>query len=104
MTRCWMLYRVLTFSTGETIALPLEGYESSDLARQAKHDRDRAFSEALELGRMRVGELSEQFPVSELIQDLGIHAISHAITEVPVKGAEILKAEPSIIIPAGSRH
>lgn len=98
-----MLYRVLTFSTGETKALPLHAYHEQKDARQAKSDRDQAFGATLEFGTLRVGQLSEAFPVSELIEDLGIHAISHTVIEVAIKGPEIQRVEPSILV-AGSRH
>lgn len=98
-----MLYRVLTFSTGESLALPLHGYRERKDALQAKSDRDQAFGSTLEFGTLRVGQLSEAFPVSELIEDLGIHAISHTVVEVALKGPEIAKVEPAIVLP-GSRH
>lgn len=102
--KCWLLYRVLTFSTGETKALPLGAYGDAGTATQAKNDRQRALGEILELGRVVVvgGSQRAEFSLAELVEDLGIEGIGHTVTETEIQGPEVIGAPAGGIILPGA--
>jgi hypothetical protein len=99
-----MLYRVLTFSTGETQALPLGAYGDPGDATRAKNDRQRALGEILSTGRVVVGAgvNLQELSLAELMEDIGIDAVGHTVTEVEVQGPEVLAGAGAIILPPGA--
>lgn len=102
MPRVFALYRVLMFRTGETQALLVGAYEHGKDAVKARNERQAALDTICGQGRVSVGATTE-FGLAQLLEDIGIDSISHAITEVQVQGPDLISPS-GIILPGDSRH
>lgn len=105
MQKCFMVYRVLTFQTGETQALPLCAFEDKQESIRNSHARQAALSEILTTGKVRVraaGESPDTIELRDLIHDIGITGVAHTVSEVDIKAASMIVV-PKIHMPE-TRH
>lgn len=108
VAKVWVLYRVLTFSTGETKTLVVSAYETRRDAQSACDARNVAISGLLAHGQLSIARGhkladADRVPFTEALNDLGISGVGFAVKEEPVLGPEITRIDPSILLP-GSRH
>jgi hypothetical protein len=106
--KVWVLYRVLSFATGESKVLSVGTYENARDAQSACDARNVAISVLLAHGQLSINrgqklESAETVPFTEALHDLGITAVGFAVKEERVLGPEITRIDPSILLP-GSRH
>lgn len=100
-----MVYRVLTFTTGETKVLPVRAFESKADALKAASERQATLTTLSDAELCVQGAIMPLEPLnvlcSALLHDIGIEQIHHSVSEFKIHGPEILTSPIELV---GARH